>query len=199
MPTPTVTKSSTPTPTRTPTPTPTPTEEPQLNAERIIVDATKLTVVYEGTGQVAEFEFASDGELAAEEIGEALGVDPTVSELGENSCRAETMVFDWPGLQLSIPGPVTIAPGAFFTATLTAPTTSNGVGLFAPFDQHVGSSAAGALAANPDAMAIDLGFGTYVGLDVGAVDGPDTWGALGITTGGTITKIVTPIYFYGDC
>ena len=200
MPTPTPTESRTATPTRTPTPTPTPTEEPiVLSAERIVVDATTLTVYFEGSDVVAKYPFSSDGELAAEEIGDALGVAPTISELGESSCRSETMVYDWPGLRIEVPGVVTMAPGAVFTATLTAPTTSNGVGLFAPFDQRVGSSASGALAANPEAISVDLGSGIFVGLDVGAIDGVDTWGALGITEGGTITKIVTPIYFYGDC
>lgn len=196
MPTPTPTESSaTPTRTATPRPTPTPTADP-LVAATIAIDAIALTITTADGEVITTLPFAEDGDAAAAELSEAIGLEPTVSYLGESSCRAETTVYAWGGLKIHVPGEIIAAPGAIFTVTAESTATNNGVSIVGPGGQPVGTALAAAYSALPDAMTVD---DTRIGMDVGASNGADSWGTLGLSNSGVITSIMSPVYFYGDC
>jgi hypothetical protein len=201
----------TPTPTAGPSetagtsPTPAPTLDAELVPEFIAVSGTGIAVGDVNYSRLIEIPFTTDGNEAAELLAETIGVEPTVTAIaGDGGCQAPTTVYDWGGLVLDVPGVITTAPDAQFSATITAATTSTGLSLFldGPGLLPIGTSQAILLNANPGADVYDNDFGGFIALSIASPPGTpeqDVWGVYGGLSDGALSLIVSPVYIFGDC
>jgi hypothetical protein len=174
----------------------------------VLIGGSSVSVGADDSRVLAEIPYSTDPSVAAAELADVLGVEPTMTvRPGNATCLAETTIYDWGAFNLKSPGGIGTGPGALFTVQATAHELSTGVPVEMVHSQHVGSPAADVVGL-PNVFAEDLGAWTSVYYHVGGdVDfasadwAPDmeTWGALALIESGVVTSIVAPIHYFYDC
>lgn len=183
-------------------PTPEATEEAPapVAAANIVISAFDIKVFDADVNTLVTIPFTTDGVTAANQLTEALGETPIVTEIAQTNCRRAGSEYAWGDLVLVSAGSITMAPGASFTVGATGATTASGVDVETTNGWHVGVPLANILAALPGAITDDNGAGwVRVELEHAGGAGFDTTGVLAVAQDGTVTNIASPVYTFGDC
>jgi len=174
-------------------------------AARVEIDGSGLTVAAADESTIVNIPFGTDAATAATQLGTAIGLAPTITtSTGDSNCSVDQTQYAWGGLVLRAPGSYAAAPGATFIATALAPTTANGLPVVIPSGHAVGTPTSVVLAANPGVPAEGEPTGDSVvyfdvlsGHPLGDMD--SFYGAAAFANGGSITSLVSPIFYYYDC
>lgn len=186
------------------TPSSTPSGTPSADAPQavtLVIQAESLRVLGADDALLTEIPYTASGASAVSLLTDLIGT-PTVTNFpASGSCQAATVKYDWGGFVLSDPGEIIAGPGALYSVVATSVATSGGVGLEAKDGEQVGTAYDTVLATYPGVTFDDDGSGGGVlHLQTAAGgSGADSWGVGGFVTAGTMDRIVSPIYFYGDC
>ncbi|MDP3208831.1 MAG: hypothetical protein Q8M65_06755 [Rhodoglobus sp.] len=189
------------TPTATATATPTP--DPSTVAAFIVVNGSGVGVGAINSASIVQIPYTTDGATAAALLSDAIGVTPVVADtLGSGSgCSSDYRTYDWGGLQFRSPGEITTPGGQMFNAIVTAPATTGGLELATANFQHVGMPTADFATGVAGTIREDFPGHAFVYFDRQNPDAYeyDAWGAFASSEGGAISRIIAPLYFYGDC
>lgn len=195
-----------------PPPKPTQTEKPiveatptaeALNVSSIVIDGDSVYVTITEGGILVDIPFTTDPTIAAEQLSEAIGLEPITSVTPPASCNGDMTKVTWGGISFWTPY-ASAPPGAQFYAQADAKQTSNGITVAMLGGQWVGYNGSDTVAAYPGA---ELNFGmpdTHVlAYDVksGNADGnpDDFYGAVAVVEGDIVTSFSSPIHYWYDC
>ncbi len=190
-------------PPASPDPSSSPTPDPSTVAGFIVISGSGVGVGAINSASIVQIPFTTDGATAAALLSEAIGVEPVVADFTGTSsgCSADYRTYDWGGLQFRSPGHITTPGGQLFNAIVTAQETSSGLELATTYLQHIGTATAD-FATAVRGVADDDGSGrTHIYFDRQNPDAveAEAWGAFAVASGGVVTNITSPLYFYGDC
>lgn len=191
-----------PTETETPVVEETPTPEP-VNISSIVIDGDSVYVTISEGGILVDIPFTTDPTTAAEQLSEAIGLEPITSVTPPASCGGDMTKVTWGGISFWTPY-ASAPPGAQFYAQADAKTTSNGITVAMLGGQWVGYDGSDTVAAYPGA---ELDFGvpnaSVLAYDVksGTADGnpDDFYGAVGIVENDIVTGFSSPVHYWYDC
>jgi hypothetical protein len=193
--------SGTPAPSGTPeTPIP---EDVEVTAALVVVTSTTTSVFGTDGTTLASVNYSMDGAAAVDVIADALDTEPIVTPIPEGGepCPAATS-YDFGGLQFRSPG--SLGSSGAFEVTVTAATTSGGIGIETVGGQRIGATVADFEAAVGETMTLSddpiylaLGF-DFVNPEA---ERRDRIGTLAAFPDGTLTYLATPLVvaFIGGC
>lgn len=181
---------------------PTPTPE-AVNISSIVIDGDSVYVTISEGGILVDIPFTTDPTTAAEQLSEAIGLEPITSVTPPGSCNGDMTKVTWGGISFWTPY-ASAPPGAQFFAHADAKSTSNGITVAALGGQWVGYDGSDTVAAYPGA---ELNFGMpdvhVLAYDVksGTADGnpDDFYGAVAVVENDIVTSISSPIHYWYDC
>lgn len=189
-------------------PTPTQTKdviavEPEVNVSSIVVDGDSVYVTITEGGVLIDIPFTTDPTTAAEQLSEAIGLEPITTVTPPDSCDGDLTKTTWGAITFVSPY-ASAPPGVQFYATVDAKQTSNGVTVAMLGGQWVGYDGSDTVAAYPGA---ELPFGiqgtSVLAYDVksGNVDGnpDDFYGAVAVVTADLLTSFSSPLHYWYDC
>ena len=188
--------------TEKPTEEPTPTPE-AVNISSIVIDGDSIYVTITEGGILVDIPFTTDVTTAAQQLSEAIGLEPTTSVTPPGSCDGDLTSTTWGGITFVTPY-ASAPPGAQFYATVDAKETSNGITVAMLGGQWVGYDGSDTVAAYPGAE-LDMGFPNahILAYDVksGTADGnpDDFYGAVAIVEGDILTRFTSPVHYWYDC
>ena len=180
----------------------TPTPE-AVNISSIVIDGDSVYVTITEGGILVDIPFTTDVDTAAEQLSEAIGLEPITTVTPPASCGGDLTNITWGGITFVTPY-ASAPPGAQFYATSTSKETGNGITVAMLGGQWVGYDGPSTVAAYPGAE-IEMGFpGTNVlAYDVksGTVDGnpDDFYGGIAIVEDGVVKSFSSPIHYWYDC
>ena len=179
-----------------------PTPEP-VNISSIVIDGDSVYVTETEGGVLIDIPFSTDPAIAADQLSEAIGLEPITSVTPPASCGGGLTKVTWGGISFWSPY-ASAPPGMLFWAQADAKETSNGITVAMLGGQWVGYDGAETIAAYPGGE-IDFGFPDLqvvaydikAGTQASGMD--DFWGAQAIIQGGIVTSFNSPIHYYYDC
>ena len=180
----------------------TPTAE-AANVSSIVIDGDSVYVTVSEGGVLVDIPFTTDVDTAAQQLSEAIGLEPITSVTPPASCDGDMTKTTWGGITFWTPY-ASAPPGAQFYARADAEKTSNGITVAMLGGQWVGYDGSDTVAAYPGAE-LDMGFpdAHVLAYDVksGTADGnpDDFYGAVAVVEGDIVTSFSSPIHYWYDC
>jgi hypothetical protein len=174
-----------------------------VNISSIVIDGDSVYVTISEGWILVDISFSTDPTTAAEQLSEAIGLEPITSVTPPASCDGDLTKLTWGGISFWTPY-ASAPPGAQFYATADAEKTSNGITVAMLGGQWVGYDGSDTVAAYPGA---DLPFGLegshVLAYDVksGTADGnpDDFYGAVAVVEEDVVKTFSSPIHYWYDC
>ena len=174
-----------------------------VNISSIVIDGDSVYVTITEGGILVDIPFTTDVDTAAQQLSEAIGLEPITSVTPPASCGGDMTKTTWGGITFWTPY-ASAPPGAQFYARADAEKTSNGITVAMLGGQWVGYDGSDTVAAYPGAE-LDMGFpdSHVLAYDVksGTPDGniDDFYGAVAVVEGDIVTSFSSPIHYWYDC